>query len=69
MPPRTRPSTAYTGPRVHPRREAADALGISLRTLERLAEGGKIKITKISARRCGVSDDEIARVARKGIEP
>jgi excisionase family DNA binding protein len=63
----TKTEHGYPGPRIRSRREAAQILGISLRTLERLAEAGKIKITKTSTRGRGVSDAEIERHAKEGV--
>jgi excisionase family DNA binding protein len=52
----------YVGNRGRPLSQAAEALGISQRTLERLIQAGQIKSIKLSPRRRIVTDMEIERV-------
>lgn len=47
--------------RLHSRAEAAEALGISLRSLDRLVKDGKLAVTKIGDRRL-LKASEIARL-------
>lgn len=47
--------------RLHSRTEAAEALGISLRSLDRLLKDGKLAVTKIGGRRL-LRASEIARL-------
>lgn len=47
--------------RVVPWKEAAKILGISVWTLKRLGESGKIKVLRLSPRRLGVRSSEITR--------
>jgi excisionase family DNA binding protein len=57
-----RPRAGYQGTRGHSLAQAAEALGCSQRTLQRLIRAGEIRSVKISPRRRVVTDAEIARV-------
>lgn len=61
-----RPRASYQGNRGRSLAQAAEALGCSQRTLERLIQAGEIKSVKISPRRRVVTDAEIARVLSGG---
>jgi len=52
----------YEGNRGRSLAVAAEALGISVRTLQRQIQAGAIRAVKISPRRLVVTDDEIAGV-------
>jgi len=49
--------------RINSRRQTAQALGVSERTLDRMIAVGRIKAVQISTRRKGIPDSEIERIA------
>ncbi len=53
---------AYSGNRGRSKREAAEVLGVSERTLERQIAAGRVKAVDVSPRRRIITDDEIARI-------
>jgi excisionase family DNA binding protein len=61
-PKEARPRAEYQGNRGRSLSTAAEALGLSLSTLERQIRDGTVRSVKISTRRRVITDAEIARI-------
>jgi excisionase family DNA binding protein len=60
-------NTTTEAPRVSSKKRAAEALGISERTLDRMIAAGIVKSIKVSGRRRVIPSTEIDRILQGGV--